>query len=95
MLYLTMPTIRITDETWKELNRVAKEFIQYKRLGFEDVLRISPDATIKKLIEDWDAIDKEDIETMWKEMRSGEWDKRQEEARQKRKKENTKEKPQN
>ena len=56
-----MPTIRVTEKTWKELNRVAKEFIEYKRIGFEDVLRISPDDTIKKLIEDWDTKDKEKI----------------------------------
>ena len=56
-----MPTIRITEKTWKELNRVAREFIQYERTGFEDPLRITPDNTIKKLIEDWDTKDKEKI----------------------------------
>ena len=55
-----MPTIRITEKTWENLNRVAKEFIEYKRTGFENVLRISPDATVQKLIDDWDQTDKRD-----------------------------------
>ena len=55
-----MPTIRITEKTWENLNRVAKEFIEYKRTGFENVLRISPDATVQKLIDDWDEMDKKD-----------------------------------
>ncbi|MCL4480542.1 MAG: hypothetical protein M1113_03535 [Candidatus Thermoplasmatota archaeon] len=70
-----MPTIRITDKTWKELNRVAKEFIEYKRIGFEDVLRVSPDDTIKRLIEDWDMTDKWNLMHVEEDIRSGELDK--------------------
>lgn len=55
-----MPTIRITEKTWENLNRVAKEFLEYKRTGFESVLRLSPDATIQRLIDDWDDMDKSD-----------------------------------
>ena len=55
-----MPTIRISEKTWENLNRVAKEFLEYKRTGFESVLRLSPDATIQRLIDDWDDMDKSD-----------------------------------
>ena len=69
-----MPTIRITDKTWKELNRVAKEFLEYRRIGFEDVLRISPDDTVKKLIDDWDMTDKRELMRVEDQARSGELD---------------------
>ena len=81
-----MPTIRVTEKTWRELNRVAKEFIEYKRIGFEDVLRISPDDTIKKLIEDWDMVDKEDLMIIEEQQRSGETDKQMREYQRKIKK---------
>lgn len=59
-LYQSMPTIRVTDKTWSELNRVAQEYVELKRNGFESILRISPDAIIQRLISDWDLNDKEE-----------------------------------
>lgn len=56
-----MPTIRISEKTWDDLNRVAKEFVDLKRLGYENILKISPDKVIKQLVEDWDYTEKEDI----------------------------------
>jgi hypothetical protein len=55
-----MPTIRVTDQTLKELERIANEFKEMKRTGFESLFKITPDIVIKQLIEDWDSTDKED-----------------------------------
>jgi hypothetical protein len=55
-----MPTIRVTDQTLKELERIANEFKEMKRTGFESLFKITPDIVIKQLIEDWDSADKED-----------------------------------
>ena len=49
-----MPTIRMTDETLRELERVANEFKDMKRPGFESLFKITPDIVVKQLIEDWD-----------------------------------------
>lgn len=87
-----MPTIRVSEKTWKELNRVTREFLEYKRTGFEDVLRISPEKTIRRLIEDWDMTDKKDLSRMEERERNGELDeqyKAYEEMIRKQKKEGT------
>jgi hypothetical protein len=54
-----MPTIRVTDQTLKELERIANEFKEMKRTGFESLFKITPDIVIKQLIEDWDSTTKE------------------------------------
>lgn len=55
-----MPTIRITEKTWKDLNRIAREFVDLGIPEFENVLKISPDITINKLMTYWDEMEKED-----------------------------------
>ena len=70
-----MAVIRLKESTWNELNRVAKEFIDLKRLGFENVLKISPDQTIQRLIDDWDNTDKADIQIVEQQIRDGTWGK--------------------
>ena len=55
-----MPTIRITEKTWENLNRIAREFMDYERPGFESVLKISPDDIVQQLIDDWDKTKMED-----------------------------------
>ena len=56
-----MPTIRITDETLKDLERVASEFRDLKRPGYESIFKITPDIVIRQLIQDWDTTEKEDL----------------------------------
>ena len=55
-----MPTIRITEKTWENLNRIAREFMDCERPGFESILKISPDDIVQKLIDDWDNTNTED-----------------------------------
>ncbi|MDA8144230.1 MAG: hypothetical protein M0T81_09635 [Thermoplasmatales archaeon] len=61
-----MPTIRVTEDTLKELERIADEFKKLKRTGFESLFKITPDIVIKQLIDDWDATEKEDLITFEK-----------------------------
>ena len=55
-----MPTIRITEKTWENLNRIAREFMDCERAGFESILKIRPDDIVQKLIDDWDNTNTED-----------------------------------
>ena len=55
-----MPTIRISEKTWEKLNRVAREFMDHERPGFESILKISPDDIVERLIQDWDNTSIED-----------------------------------
>ncbi len=70
-----MPTVRLTEETLKELERVGSEFRELKRIGFESLFKITPDIVIKRLIEDWDDNDKEDIRLVDESIRNGTWNK--------------------
>ena len=61
-----MASIRASEETIKDLDRVLQEFKQLKRKGFEITFRTTPEAVIKQLIADWDATEKEDLITFEK-----------------------------
>ena len=47
-----MPTIRITEDTLKELERIANEYKKLKRTGFESPFKITPDIVIKQLVQE-------------------------------------------
>lgn len=49
-----MPTIRITEATWDRMNRIAKEMSELGYPEFKDILKITPDAVINELMQEWD-----------------------------------------